>query len=172
VAVKEILVTREYCLSCHNCELACAVQHSKTGSLTGAMTEAVLPLSRINVEKTEEGAFPLQCRHCNEPKCVQACMTGALFQNEEKGLVMQEKEKCVGCWMCVMLCPFGSIEMDRRLGKALKCDRCEDRETPACVEACPTGSISFQSIYQFNRDRRRKYLVNLTPAAASKREGL
>ena len=43
--------------------------------------------------------------------------------------------------MCVMVCPFGAIVMDIEEKNALKCDMCPDRDTPACVEACPTKAL-------------------------------
>ena len=75
-----------------------------------------------------------------------------------------DQEKCVGCWMCVMVCPFGVIRPSLLPGKkekvAVRCDLCQDRETPACVEACPTGALFFGEIEDFkkavSRARRRE----------------
>jgi len=50
-----------------------------------------------------------------------------------------------------MVCPYGVIgrEWERRI--ALKCDRCPDREIPACVEACPTKALVFMEEEEFAR---------------------
>ena len=52
---------------------------------------------------------------------------------------MVDKSKCIGCGMCVGICPVGAISMDKD-GKALIdkniCIKCH-----ACEMACPVGAI-------------------------------
>ena len=59
-----------------------------------------------------------------------------------------------------MACPFGAIVQDRRKQIALKCDRCPDREIPACVASCPTKAISLQEVPSFAKEKRKAYLAN------------
>lgn len=158
--MKEIVVELDKCLGCKSCELACAVEHSKTKNLIMAFKETTMPTSRVKVEACSGFNFPLQCRHCQEPICVMACMTGALKKSQETGKVIQNKDKCVGCWMCVMVCPFGIITANQREKVALKCDRCPDRETPACVSACPTKALTYSNLNNFAAQKRKNYLVN------------
>jgi len=40
--------------------------------------------------------------------------------------------------------------------KAYRCDRCPDRETPACVEACPSNALVYSSVEAFSKEKRRK----------------
>lgn len=158
--MKEILVYLERCLGCKTCELACAVEHSISKDLFTAIFEALPPVPRVYVEAGEKFNFPLQCRHCADAQCIKSCITGALRQNEETGLVQHEQEKCVGCWMCVMACPFGVITRDRVKQSVLKCDRCPDREIPACVASCPTKALSLEEVTSFAKDKRKEYLAN------------
>jgi carbon-monoxide dehydrogenase iron sulfur subunit len=55
-----------------------------------------------------------------------------------------------------MVCPYGVVgrEWERRI--ALKCDRCPDRETPACVDACPTRALIFIEEEDFSRLTRQQ----------------
>src|ERR687897_347947 len=53
------------------------------------------------------------------------------------------------CLHCVTGCPFDIPRFDRKTKKVYKCTMCVDRVAgglePACVKACPTGSIRFGS---------------------------
>jgi len=69
-------------------------------------------------------------------------MSGALQRDAKTGLVHHDAEKCVGCWMCVMVCPFGGVRALPERKVVVKCDLCEGEETPACVAACPTQALS------------------------------
>jgi NAD(P)H-nitrite reductase large subunit len=46
--------------------------------------------------------------------------------------------------MCMMVCPHG-IRPDPATDHVVRCDVCLDRETPACVAACPTGALATQA---------------------------
>ena len=86
-------------------------------------------------------------------------------KDPETGIVdnMGHEQQCVGCWMCVMACPYGVIapaldaEADGRSVFALarKCDLCPDRDTPACVEACPMNVLEVQDLDTAETERRQ-----------------
>lgn len=158
--MKEILIKLKRCLGCKTCELACAVEHSLTKDLFSAVFETLPPVTRVFVEAGGKFNFPLQCRHCTDAHCLKACISGALWQDESSGLVNHDKEKCVGCWMCVMTCPFGVIVQDRKEQIALKCDRCPDRDVPACVASCPTKAMTLEEVPLYAREKRKDYLTN------------
>ncbi|MEZ4483429.1 MAG: 4Fe-4S dicluster domain-containing protein [Syntrophotaleaceae bacterium] len=133
------------CTGCKNCELACIVAHSPNQNLQQAYREggAEALRSRCKVGLTaDRNLFPQHCRHCEDPQCVQACMSGALAKNAD-GYVVCDSETCIGCFMCVMSCPFGFARPSTS-GKRLmlKCDGCRDKDCMACVAACPTGCLS------------------------------
>jgi len=158
--MKRIFIDIDKCLGCRSCELACAVEYSVSKDLLKAIQEDPLPKPRTDVQQdAKRGSFPLQCRHCEEPYCIDACISGAIGKDPETGLVVSNEEKCVGCWMCVMVCPWGVIRPaqvsigDKKKKVALSCDLCRDRETPACVEACPTGCLYFQEVEEFKKTK-------------------
>jgi carbon-monoxide dehydrogenase iron sulfur subunit len=43
-----------------------------------------------------------------------------------------------------MACPYGAVQRNLTFKKANKCDLCPDRETPACVSACPNRALVFE----------------------------
>jgi len=159
--LKRIRIKVNRCIGCKLCEIACAKEHSTSNDLVEAARESPRPLSRIRVERgirilSEEerrapfgeskmklpakSVYPLRCIHCPEPNCVDACITGGLRKDKD-GIVVHDPQKCVGCWMCIMVCPFGAIRQDVVNHIIVKCDLCPTREVPACVEACKTGAI-------------------------------
>ncbi len=142
--MKSIFVNAERCVACKSCEIACALNR---GSLSKSLPEAIYenpaPLARVRVEDTgTENGFPVQCRHCQDAPCLDACPAKALYR-EDGGLVLVNDERCIGCWMCVMVCPFGAPQPFRSFRKMFKCDQCTGMSAPFCVESCPTGALVF-----------------------------
>lgn len=140
--MKSIFVNTERCVACKTCEVACALNRSSlTRKLPEALYEAIPPQARVRVEPTGgENGFPIQCRHCQDAPCLDACPAAALYRDPE-GLVLVHDERCIGCWMCVMVCPFGAPQPFRSFRKILKCDLCKGMDAPSCVESCPTHAL-------------------------------
>ncbi len=151
---KEIFVRMDRCAGCHTCELACAIEHSGGKSLYVAMAEKPVPRKRLYIEQAEGKNVPLLCRHCEDAPCARACLTGAITQDPLTHIVRQDASRCIGCWMCSMVCPYGVIgrQMEQRV--AVKCDRCPDRDAPACVDSCPTKALVFAEEEAFSRSVR------------------
>lgn len=147
------------CMGCGACSIACRAER---GTPPGISYNKV-KISEIGRYPNARMKFlPMSCMHCKKPHCLDACPTEATYQRDD-GLVLIEKEKCVGCAACIVACPYGSrqlfkemesyyagnhptpYEMVRRKqfkrGTAVKCDFCYERlergRLPACVETCP-----------------------------------
>lgn len=86
---------------------------------------------------------PKMCNHCADSPCVQVCPVGATFDSPD-GVVLVDREYCLGCRYCVQACPYGCRFIDPRTRTADKCTLCYHRITrgltTACCEACPTGA--------------------------------
>jgi len=159
-----IVVDPEKCVACRTCELACAVEHSKSKELTKAIYERPVPRPKVKVESVEDMAMPLQCRHCEDAPCVKICPTKATERPDADGPVLIRKELCIGCKWCVLVCPFGVIYMDSDGKVVTKCDMCVERlkkgQKPACVQSCPTGALQFTSAEKVAAGKRKEHLVN------------
>jgi len=144
--MKRIYPKEEVCIGCRLCEIWCLVEHSRSKRIIKAFKEEVpRALPRVLVEEIRPLSFALQCRHCDEAYCVEACLTGAMYRDEETVVVLCDQDKCIGCWTCIMVCPFGAIMRDEREKKvASKCDLCPGREVPACVEYCPNDALVYE----------------------------
>jgi anaerobic carbon-monoxide dehydrogenase iron sulfur subunit len=139
--MKNFIYEVKKCLGCKTCEIACAVVHSKAGELFAALKEETVSLPRKKVFSASGSNYPTSCRHCEDAKCIIACMAGALSRDEKQGMVLHDETRCVGCWMCVMACPYGAIRPNVKAKKPVRCDKCVDKDEPACVKACPTKAI-------------------------------
>jgi len=131
-------------MACRTCEVACGINRdSVSKTVAGAFKEEIRPTSRVTVQGNAAVALPLQCRHCAEALCLDTCPTGALYRSAEDNRVLFDDNKCIGCWMCVGVCPFGAVKPSSAGKVAIKCDACHGMERPFCVEACPTGALAY-----------------------------
>jgi len=92
---------------------------------------------------------PKICNHCANPPCVQVCPVGATFITRD-GVVLVDKDYCVGCRYCIQACPYGARFLSPITKTAEKCTFCYHRvvkgKVPACVEVCPTGARIFGDV--------------------------
>jgi carbon-monoxide dehydrogenase iron sulfur subunit len=143
--MKRIVAHEESCIGCRLCEIHCLVQHSRSKKIIKAFREerdTVLP--RVQVEQSGYVSFALQCRHCEEAPCIEACISGAMHRDPQTGAVLCDQERCIGCWMCIMVCPVGAVMMGPDKLVASKCDMCLGEEIPVCVANCPNEAIVCQ----------------------------
>jgi carbon-monoxide dehydrogenase iron sulfur subunit len=153
--VKEIFIRIDRCVGCHTCEIACAVEHSAGKKLLSAIAEPIKPRKRIHVEAAPNHSVPVLCRHCENAPCVAVCPTGATYRDEVGQLVLQDPPKCIGCQMCVQACPFGMMGNRAESRITVKCDRCPERERPACVDSCPTEALVYTQSDLHAKTKRR-----------------
>ena len=148
--MKRIIIDYEKCDGCKNCTVACMQAHrSQPGSIYTLDLTDMANESRNRIVRDEKGNYiPLFCRHCDEPDCVMACMSGAMTKDPATGHVRYDKDKCAACFMCVMECPYGIIKPDTQTNTmVIKCDFClQDGEDPNCVKACPKKAICVMEV--------------------------
>jgi len=147
-SMKRIYANEEVCIGCKLCEIWCVVQHSKSKDIIKAFKHELQKADpKVLVEISKPISFALQCRHCNEPDCVYACISGAMYIDED-GSVQHNADKCVGCCSCIMVCPYGAITISRDaqlkgVKVVSKCDLCPDSDVPACVAHCPNEALVY-----------------------------
>jgi len=138
---RTLTFNRDRCLACLSCELACSLAHSASELLEAAVAEPLPARRRVAMSSAETGLEALRCQQCGEPLCVFACKSGALERDPFTGRVVLDDSRCVGCFMCLMVCPSG-VRPDAARDRVVRCDVCEGRNVPACVTACPTGALA------------------------------
>ncbi|ODS38804.1 MAG: hypothetical protein A7316_07105 [Candidatus Altiarchaeales archaeon WOR_SM1_86-2] len=146
---REILVVPGKCDGCGgsagspDCVEACRAVNKRKG----------VEASMITVREHNDTFIPIFCRNCSHAPCVSACMTGAR-NRRDSGWVETDDSRCVGCWMCIMVCPFGAIKRDGEEHTARKCDGCTSEEIPPCVSACKQGALKQISANEFTHNIR------------------
>lgn len=157
---KVIIIDIERCLACKSCEIACAVAHSNSKVLEDAVTESPRPQKAVAVEAAGEYGVPIQCRHCEAPPCIEICPTGAIQRYSEHGPVVVNQDLCIGCKLCMLICPFGVLWIGKQGRAAMKCDMCIERiekgQDPACIEACPTKALALVTVEEITKTRRKQ----------------
>jgi ethylbenzene hydroxylase subunit beta/complex iron-sulfur molybdoenzyme family reductase subunit beta len=90
--------------------------------------------------------LPRLCNHCTDAPCLAACPIGALFKDEEFGLVLRNEDACEGHEQCSAACPYKKIYFNEARGVSQHCIGCfpriEKGVAPACVRQCP-GRAAF-----------------------------
>ncbi|MDR0532200.1 MAG: 4Fe-4S binding protein [Oscillospiraceae bacterium] len=150
--MKRIFAREEWCLACHLCEYHCAnanLPHKEGGNFNAEMARnlkgrAIRP--RIRVEEDDRVHFALSCRHCDEPACKKSCISGAISMIN--GVVCIDRDKCVGCYTCILACPYGTIVPSDDGHAAQKCELCMQNSCgePACVAHCPNRAIVYEEV--------------------------
>ncbi len=136
------------CTGCYTCVVACKDWHDIPAG----------PANWIRVSAMEKGEFPnlglsylfTSCWHCAHPACADVCPVKAITKREEDGIVVVDREACVGgekCkYACRKVCRYHAPQFGAEANpKMRKCDLCLDRwgenKKPICVMACPMRAL-------------------------------
>jgi len=132
-----LVFDKNTCMGCHSCEVACKQEH-----------ELGVGPRLVRVIEDSPDYIPVYCHHCAKAPCKDACPVEAIYRTD-RGIVLIDNERCIGCRECVDACPFGAMQFDDQTDIAVKCDLCvqrlEQHLRPACMGVCPTGSVTFRS---------------------------
>jgi Fe-S-cluster-containing hydrogenase component 2 len=132
------------------CEMACSFEN-----------EGVFNPSRSRIKVFDfhyEGRkVPYTCTQCDEAWCMHACPVEAIKTDGETGAKIVVDAMCVGCKVCTIACPFGTVNYSAATGKVVKCDLCGGK--PACAIACPTGAITYIDANWTGLERMRAWAL-------------
>ena len=108
------------CTGCRTCAVACKDAHNLPVGLN--LRRVLEEASGSWRQDRMTGAWhqdvrawyvSIACNHCENPACVKVCPTKAHYKRAEDGLVVIDRDKCVGCGMCAQACPYGAPQLAR-----------------------------------------------------------
>ncbi len=142
MARMKFLCDIERCIACNGCVVACKEGHELP---VGISRRRVVT---INEGKPGEKSISISCMHCSDPPCMAVCPVEAIYQRED-GIVLVNKEICIGCGYCFMACPFGAPQFPKNnsFGARGAMDKC----TFCAGGPAPTFSEEERRLYGQNR---------------------
>ena len=149
------------CIDCHGCEVACKEAHHLP---VGVNRRRVMTLNEGVIGK--ETYLSIACQHCADSPCEQVCPVDCFYVRAD-GIVLHDKDKCIGCGYCLYACPFGAPQFPREgvfgaKGAMDKCTFCAggpeethsekenklygqnriaEGKVPACAAMCSTKAL-------------------------------
>lgn len=62
---------------------------------------------------------------------------------EKRGVVIQDKERCILCGKCAKSCPMGAILLERE-SRSLRIDNSQCVRCGTCVKLCPKEALGLE----------------------------
>ena len=119
MAKMKFLCDSERCIECNGCVTAC-----KNANETewGIQRRRVVT---IDDGEPNETSISVACMHCTDAPCMAVCPTDCFYQTDD-GIVLHDKDLCIGCGYCLFACPFGAPQFPKQeaFGERGKMDKC------------------------------------------------
>lgn len=120
----------------------------------------------INDGQRGEASISVACMHCSDAPCMAVCPANCFYRTDD-GIVLHNKDACIGCGYCLYACPFGAPQFPKKgafgsRGKMDKCTFCAggpeenhseaerqkygsnriaEGKLPMCAELCATKAL-------------------------------
>jgi len=156
----KFLCDTERCIECNGCVTACKNEHEVPWGINRRRVVT------INDGEKGERSLSVACMHCSDAPCMAVCPVDCFFQTAD-GVVLHDKDICIGCGYCFYACPFGAPQFPTggvfgSRGKMDKCTFCAggpgeansaeqvrkygrnrlaEGKLPLCAEMCATKAL-------------------------------
>src|SRR5256885_16189008 len=153
MARMKFLCDAERCIECNSCVTACKNEHGVPG---GVSRRRVVTIND-GIEKAEK-SISVACMHCSDAPCMAVCPVDCFYKTEQ-GVVLHDKDLCIGCGYCFYACPFGAPQFPQvgAFGVRGKMDKCT---------FCAGGPEKDMSDAEFKKYGRNRLSEGRLPAGA------
>ena len=110
---KSLHINADKCTGCLQCEMACSFENY------GVFNTAKSRIKVFDFHHTGK-KVPYTCTQCDEAWCLHACPVEAIQVDAASGAKVVHEDICVGCKVCTISCPFGTINYVQESGKVQK----------------------------------------------------
>ncbi len=123
MARMKFLCDAERCIECNACVTACKNENEVPW---GVNRRRVVT---INDGSPGERSMSVACMHCSDAPCAAVCPVDCFYTTDD-GVVLHDKDICIGCGYCFYACPVrcAAVPQDRvplvQRGKMDKCTFC------------------------------------------------
>lgn len=112
MARMKFLCDAERCIECNGCVTACKNAN-----------EVPWGVNRRRVITLKDGvpgekSISVACMHCTDAPCAAVCPVDCFYTTAD-GIVLHDKDLCIGCGYCFYACPFGAPQYPQK--EALVC---------------------------------------------------
>src|SRR6187200_1949778 len=143
MARMKFLCDAERCIECNGCVTACKNENEVPW---GVNRRRVVTINDgvVGAEKS----ISVACMHCSDAPCMAVCPVDCFYRTEQ-GVVLHDKDLCIGCGYCFYACPFGAPQFPQAGAFAMrgKMDKCT---------FCAGGPDVLSDIYRERVTRRGK----------------
>jgi len=148
------------CIECNGCVTACKNENEVPWGINRRRVVT------INDGSPGERSISVACMHCSDAPCAAVCPVDCFYTTDD-GVVLHNKDTCIGCGYCFYACPFGAPQFPRdgafgSRGKMDKCTFCgggplpdnspeeyekyganrlSEGKLPLCAEMCATKAL-------------------------------
>ncbi|MEZ9232708.1 formate dehydrogenase FDH3 subunit beta [uncultured Vibrio sp.] len=121
MANMKFLCDTKRCIECNGCVTACKNENDDALEW-GIQRRRVVTL---NDGEPGENSISVACMHCTDAPCMAVCPADC-FERTEDGIVLHNKDLCIGCGYCLFACPFGAPQFPKQtaFGERGKMDKC------------------------------------------------
>ena len=102
MARMKFLCDSNRCIDCNGCVTACKNEHDVPW---GVNRRRVVTINDgvVGAEKS----ISVACMHCSDAPCMAVCPVDCFYLTDD-GVVLHDKDLCIGCGYCFYACPFGA----------------------------------------------------------------